>query len=140
MDLLDSASKFATVGGFIFTAMTFGVIYHRTRKNEQMRTAIEFSRNLVNSEDKYLHPTQDADNPEYEYQKRYRHMQYINEWEFFSFLVNSGEISDPKIQEYFKPTLIDDYEVFFSSYPEYANDNSKYAELKKLYQKWKKNK
>ena len=71
-------------------------------------------------------------------EKRTRDLQYLNIWEKFSFFVNNKEITDDKIKDYYKPTLIKDYEVTLLKYPDKLEDPSEYEELKKLYKKWKK--
>ena len=69
--------------------------------------------------------------------KAIRYKQYLNQWEFVSFLVNKGEIKDQHIREYFKPSLISDYELIFARYKQLAENENEYKEIKKLYKKWK---
>jgi|SRR5215207_7626036 len=134
-DILEPASKIATVGAFIFTAITFWIVFGHTRKAEQIRLIMEFSRNLDEAENRVL--ALSRDDLEYQRKKRDRHIQYLNQWEQFSFLVNTGEIGNERIHEYFKPTLKRDYKTIFAEYSDLAEDGDSYKELKRLYEKWK---
>jgi hypothetical protein len=126
--------EWATLLAFVITGITFGITFWRTRKSEQIRIVSEFSRNLNEAENKIA---EISDMPQYEDQKEIRYKQYLNQWEFFSFLVNKGEIKDKHIREYFKPSLISDYESIFARYKQLAENENEYEEFKKLYKKWK---
>lgn len=125
---VEPASKFATVGAFIFTGITFGITFWRTRKSEQIRIASEFSRNLDEVDDKIQNLSA---MPHNESERKNRYIQYLNQWEFFSLLVNKGEITNKHIQEYFRPSLIRDYETIFSKYKDLETEETEYQELKK---------
>jgi hypothetical protein len=91
----------------------------RTRKSEQIRIASEFSRSLEEVEDKIQSI---PGMPQNENERKNRYIQYLNQWKFFSLLINNRKISNKHIQEYFRPTLIRDYETIFSRYPELEGD------------------
>jgi hypothetical protein len=74
--LLDAAAKIATVGAFIFTGVTFWILFARTRKSEQVRIAGEISRNLKEIENRVLEV---PEQPVYESQRKYGYIQYLNE-------------------------------------------------------------
>ena len=132
--LLDSAAKIATVGAFIFTGVTFWILFARTRKSEQVRIAGETSRNLKEIENRVL---EFPEQPAYESQRKYGYIQYLNEWEFFSMLVNTKEITNEHILEFFKPDLLKNYETIFGRYKDLEEDQDAYQNLKQLYRKWK---
>ena len=119
---------------FVITGITFGITFWRTRKSVQIRIVSEFSRNLHEAENKIA---EISDMPHDESLKAIRYKQYLNQWEFVSFLVNKGEIKDKHIREYFKPSLISDYELIFARYKQLAENENEYKEIKKLYKKWK---
>jgi hypothetical protein len=134
VDSVDIASKIATVGAFIVTASTFGILYRRTTKSEEYRIASDISKSLTELEHKILAvPSEDVE------QKLLRHKQYLNVWEWFAFLVNHDELKNKKILEYFKPTFLSDYKEYSEMFPELkSNGVVEFRELRRLYQKWMK--
>jgi hypothetical protein len=136
-DILDIASNFAVVGAFIFTGVTFFILFRRQRKSEQIKIVSEIEREFFEVENATLKIFSLEDPQQKKLEIRERDLQYLNIWERFSFLVNNKEITDHKIQNYYKSTLIKDYEKILILYPDKLNDDNAYEELKKLYKKWK---
>lgn len=58
----------------------------------------------------------------------------MNHWEFYSLLVNSGQIKNEKIKKHFEQNFIDDTDDFYQKYPEYAN-KKKFKEIRELRKK-----
>ncbi len=122
---MDLASKFATVGAFVFTGITFAVIYRRTRKSEQYDIADKISRSFTNIEHKIIEvPNEKKD----ELKAHYK--QYLNVWEWFALMVNNGELNEKSIIDHFKPLLIRQYEKIFAAYPDLKEDKHEYEQLK----------
>jgi hypothetical protein len=98
---MDIAGSIATVLAFIFTAITFWVIFPRTRKSDQVKIASDISKELTKIV-LVIVPEDIAHKKE----KRHRHIQYLNVWESFALLVNDGELKNINILERFKPNLM----------------------------------
>jgi len=136
IDVVEIASNFAVVGAFVFTWIAFWKTFSRQRKSDQVNIADRISGNLTLAEDKLIRVYRES---ETQYEKRKAILQYLNEWEWFSFLVNSGEITDEKIHDHFRPTLITDYSVLLekAEVQHIKNDPSAFKQFKALYEKWK---
>lgn len=67
-----------------------------------------------------------------------RHLQYLNMWEWFAFLVNHGELKDKDLKEYFKPMLIRDHNTVLGQleFETQRNNPEDFKEFKKLFKKW----
>lgn len=76
-DIMDLLSKFATVGAFVFTGITFRIIYNRTRKSEQYRIADEISRSFAEIEHKIIEVPEGKDA-----ELKARFKQYLNVWDW----------------------------------------------------------
>jgi hypothetical protein len=105
----------------------------KKRKSEEYNIANDISKSLTESEHKILEASQGD-----EKQKKLRHKQYLNVWEWFALLVNNGELKNKNILEYFKPTFLDDYKDYSEEFPE-LKDNTKdeFRQIRDLYAKWK---
>jgi hypothetical protein len=136
MDLLDDISKFAVVGAFIFTGITFAVTFWRTRKSEQIKICQDIQNQLKDAESRLL----DFSDTDYEILKegkKVRTIQYLNVWEWFSLLVNENEITHESVLEHFKPNLLRDHEAIFNEYTDLRDNADEFPQFKKLYSKWK---
>jgi hypothetical protein len=131
---LDTASKFAVLGGFIFTGFTFWITRKRLKHLEQIKMAHDISKELKETENEALKIPSDF---AYQDQKRPRHIQYLNVWEWFAFLVNHKDINDESIINHFKPTLIRDYKTILSKYTDLMENEKAFEEIKFLCEKWK---
>ena len=129
----DTLSKFAIVGGFIFTGITFFITRKRLKHSEQIKMAHDISKELANAENETLKVPNDIS---CQTQKKYRHIQYLNVWEWFAFLVNHNEINDKNIICHFKPALIKDYETILQSYIDLRDSDDEFKDMKTLYKKW----
>jgi hypothetical protein len=129
---VDLLSKYATVGAFVATVLTFGILYRRTRKSEEYSIANDISKSLTELEHKILEvPSEDVE------QKLLRHRQYLNVWEWFAFLVNRDELKNKEILEYFKPTFLSDYEEYSEVFPALKNNSVvEFREIRRLHEKW----
>ncbi len=129
---MDLASKFATVGAFVFTGITFVIIYRRTRKSEEYRIANEISRSFTEIEHKIIEiPNEKKD------ELKAHFKQYLNVWEWFALLVNNGELKEKNILLHFKPLLVKQHDKIFKAYPDLKEDKPEYEQFKILYEKWK---
>jgi hypothetical protein len=133
-DWLEPLSKYATLGAFIFTGITFGITFWRTRKSEQVRIASDISKDLTEIENMILKVPGDFAHQDI---RRRRHIQYLNVWEWFSLLVNHREITNETILDHFKPNLIRDHDAIFKEYRDLKDDDNKFPQFKTLYRKWK---
>jgi hypothetical protein len=66
--------------------------------------------------------------------------EFFNELEWLSFIINNKKLKEERLVLFFKGAIIGWYEDIFCKYAttEERNNPLLYAELKKLYQKWKK--
>jgi CRISPR/Cas system-associated endonuclease/helicase Cas3 len=64
-----------------------------------------------------------------------RHHQYLNIYEWLSFLVNHGEITEKDIKDFFKPMLLSDHDTVLglSELKSHKNDSSAFKKSKELY-------
>lgn len=63
-----------------------------------------------------------------------RYTQYLNVWEWYSFLVNKNQITSPEIIEFYKDTMLKEQKEIFAAYPE-LNDKNKFKEYRTLCKK-----
>lgn len=57
-------------------------------------------------------------------------LQYLNIWEYFSFLVNNGEIKDKKVINYFKQDLISGTQNLFKKYPDIERNEKAFPDIR----------
>ena len=134
---------------FGLSIATFIINYYRGRKIEQIRTVIEISSRLDESENEFLDiedkmhemeiKNKVLDDEEYsllERQHKDEYLLYMNHWEFFAFLVNQKEINNENIKKFFKKNFKSGTNRFFNKYPDYKNNKDAFEEIKKLLEKW----
>jgi hypothetical protein len=126
-------SSLAAVAGVLASAFTFAKSFSRMKRSEQVKMAFDISNNLTATENQIIKAGSTGENNEL----YYAYMQHLNNWEWFSFLVNKNQITIKDIIEYYKPAMLKDYESIFKAYPHLMNDNTKYKEFKSLYEKLK---
>jgi hypothetical protein len=68
--------------------------------------------------------------------QRHAYLSYLDIWEFFSLLVNTEEIHDEKILDYYMDSLKINLGQIFNDYPDLRDKKEKYKEIKKLLKKW----
>jgi hypothetical protein len=92
---LDTLSKFAILGGFIFTGVTFFVTRKQLKHSEQIKMAHDISKDLTEAENAVL--SIPSEQFSYESHKRKHQIQYLNVWEWFAFLVNHMRLTTKKL-------------------------------------------
>ena len=146
---MDITSIIIAVSAFGFSIASFSISYHRGRKMEQIKTVIEISNKLDETENKFLaiedkmremqiknKILEDEDYSALERQHKDEYLLYMNHWEFFSFLVNQKEIHNENIKKFFKKNFKSGTKRFFTKYPNYKNNDEDFEEVKKLLKKW----
>jgi hypothetical protein len=111
----------------IFTALTF----HRVRNTEQAKIGGDLSKELTQLDAELVKIKKDNGNEMEMWDAR-----VFNRLEWYSFLVNKKEIRDKKVINFFKRTVIRYYDGMLPQ--EDKDDEMKYPELKKLYNRLKK--
>ena len=121
--------------GYVSLAVAFGAVavsvitFLRKQKSEQFRIALDINNRLEENVNQLLNTEKDT--PE----RRSYSLQYLNSLEFLSFLINKGEIKNKNIIEFFKPRLMNETKRIFDDYPDIANDEKAFEEIKKLRKK-----
>ena len=133
---LDTLSKFAILGGFIFTGVTFFVTSKRLKHSEQIKMAHDISKEITEAENAVL--SIPSEQFAYEDIKRKRHLQYLNVWEWFAFLVNHDEIDDDEIINHFKPDLLKAYKEILGNYEDLKTSEKSFEQIKILCNEWNK--
>lgn len=147
---MDITSVIIAVSALGFSIASFSITYYRGRKMEQIKTVIEISNKLDESENKFF-TIEDKiremetknkimnyeDISALERQHKDEYLLYMNYWEFFAFLVNQKEINNKNIKKYFKKNFKSGTNRFFTKYPIYKNNDDDFEEVKKLLKKWK---
>jgi hypothetical protein len=130
---MEIATTIATLA-LIVSIATFYLTFTRGRKSEQIKMTHDILREFSEAENRLLDVEYDKD----PHQWRLRHLQYLNTLEWFSFLVNHGELKDEDLKEYFKPLLIRDHDTVLGhdGLEAQKNNPEDFKEFKKLYKKW----
>src|SRR5688572_5181399 len=127
---------------------TFWITYHKGKKSEQAKIAMDISDRLDEAENRIFSLHEDlkkGQNLDLRYDVlsiseniKDAEVLHMNHWEFYSLLVNTGQIDNKKIKKHFEQSFIDDTDDFFSDYPEYIKKEEKFSEIKELRKKMKK--
>lgn len=130
----------ATVGALIFTAITF----LRLRKTEQVRLVDGFLMHLRELCNEYNMsatkiPVDDHGNNDPSYMEKLHRMldHILGALNWISFLILSDEIKDPKLEDYFKGKIIEDYNKFYIPHKSEFPPNA-FLYFRQLYEKYKK--
>jgi len=125
--------------------LTFFLTYRRSRKTEELKLCLDMSSRLDEADNKVLeiadklirsNTTDQELRKGWIFNQRMAEMSYLNHWEFFSFLVNTGEIHEEKILGYYKDILKEKVELVFDGYPDVKYNKDYYKEIKKLLKEW----
>lgn len=146
--LMNLGSDAAVILAFIFTGITFLIVFRRNRKDEQIKTALEIQKQLSESDLlltdtllKFKNSTsvEDAMNPQNVYDSlKTVVIKHFNNWEWFAVLVNKKEIKQGYIKEHFKNRFIRECREILSKFYNLENEEqTTYKETKLLYKKWK---
>ena len=102
-------------------------------QSEQVRIIHDINNNLALAEDAVIQACGREDPEEI----KLRHMQYLNIWEWYSFLVNRDQITIKELVQYNKKSICEDYEMIFKLYTDLKDDEESYKEFKELCRKLK---
>jgi hypothetical protein len=132
----------AVILAFIFTGITFWVTFSRRRKDEQIKTAMEVSKQLYESEknfEEFERKLEDWKSDKLRLAElEIQVIKHFNNWEWFALLVNHKQIRDDFIKEHFKENFLTEYEKVLSRFPNLYDDNTQFPEVKILFKKWNK--
>jgi hypothetical protein len=125
-------SSLAAVVGVVGSAITFWKSFSKIKENEQIKIAHEIGNNLFQAENiiKVEIEKRNTD------QIKIANVQYLNVWDWFSFLINKEYVTSQEIINYHKPTMLRDYDVIFGQYPDLKVEG-KFEEFRKLCENWK---
>jgi hypothetical protein len=124
-------SALAAIVGVSYSAHTFKKSFSKMSQSEQVRIVHDINNNLALAEDAVIQAW-DKEDPD---EIKLRHMQYLNIWEWYSFLVNRDQITIQELVQYNKKSICEDYRMIFELYPDLKEDNESYKEFKELYRK-----
>ena len=142
--IVDYLSLTISVGAVITAVSTFVINYRRSRKTEQLKLCIDITARL-NAEENKISEIMDNLKSNTTDRKiiegwrinlRSAYLSYLNQWEFFSFLVNTKEIHEEKILDYYKDKFKKDLLYWFNNLPDFRDEIETYEEIKKLVKKW----
>lgn len=134
------SAVFASVSTFIAV-----IAFNRTLKKEQFNIAFELNSRIEKSNYELTdihNKLRKVDISEEEentllYQKRTKSIEYLNNCEFFAFLVNNKEIKNNTIKDYFRNHFEVSVRLILNEYyyDYYIKDKS-FKEIKQLLKKW----
>jgi len=138
MDFWAMVSAMAAVGsalvaivGVGYSAHTFKKSFSKMSQSEQVRIVHDINNNLAHAEDAVMQAWNKEDPDEI----KLRHMQYLNIWEWYSFLVNRDQITIQELVQYNKKSICEDYQMIFKLYSGLKEDKDSYKEFKELCRK-----
>jgi hypothetical protein len=138
-------SNVVVILAFIFAGITFIITYYKNNKDHQIKIAYDLSTQLFESENnliKYLNELKndpDIISLTQWYPQKIQEdikpyvIQHLNNWEWFSLLVNDGSLSNSTLKKHFKDNFIFDYEKMLPKYPDLM-----FPQTRILYDKWTK--
>jgi hypothetical protein len=107
--------------------ITFLITDYRSRKTEQMRLSIEISGKLDEAENEIFVKQDELEQVVLEGNVQKKNsveralhdarLLYLNHWEFFAFLVNTGELKNQRILDYYRPNFRSGVKNIFEKLP-----------------------
>ncbi len=142
--MVDYLSLTISIGAVAVSVGSFVFNYRRTRKTEQLKQCIEISSALNDAKSKIseLIDKLNSNTTDQQLIQGWRinlgsaYLSYLNHWEFFSLLVNTKEIHEEKILDFYKDHFKKEVERCLDEYPDVRDDKERYKEIKKLLKKW----
>lgn len=123
-------SALAAIGGLGYSAYTFWQSSLRIKESNQIRIVQDIMNNRQMAENNIIE-TSNAGKID---DLLYRYTQYMNIWEWYSFLVNKKKITLPEIKNFYKETMLKDRKYIFEQFPE-LDDKDKFKEFRSLCKK-----
>jgi hypothetical protein len=123
-------SALIAVAGVSASAITFWKSFSRMKKSEQVRIAHDIGNNLALAESSIIDAIKGGNLDVI----KLRYVQYLNVWEWFSFLVNKKQITIQELIDHYKPTMLKDRDGLFKQYPEFDKED-KFVEFRALCKK-----
>jgi translation initiation factor 2 alpha subunit (eIF-2alpha) len=130
-DIWEIIASLAAVVGVIISAIIFRKSFSRISMIEQINISHDLENRLTEIEHRIIDVNKNDKD-----QLEYRYRQYLNVWEWFSLLINNERVEMDEIIQYYKPTMLKDYEEIFSYFTTIRDDNTKFYQYKKLCKKW----
>jgi hypothetical protein len=117
----DYVSLTISIGAVLLALVSFVINYRRSRKTEQLKLRIDISSRLDDAKNKIFEIKEKLNSNTTDQQiiegwKINLHVAfvfYLDQWNFFSYLVNSKEIHEKKILDYYKERFKEDIEYCF---------------------------
>ena len=143
--MVDYISLTVSIAAAILAFSSFVINYRRSRKTEQLKLCVDISSKLDGAKGKIfelkekLNSNSTTDLQMIEGWKKNLHVafvSYLDQWEFFSFLVNTEEIHEKEILDYYKERFREDVNYCLKADSGFSGDLEKYPEIKKLLKKW----
>src|SRR6476620_3444958 len=123
-------SSLAAVSGVIVSVVVFWKSYSRLKKIEQIKIVYDIEREMSQLEDILL-KLESIDNKS-EVEVKNRAIQYLNVCEWYSLLVNNGQIYMQDLIDHFAPKMCCAYKDILGSYPDLKEDETKFKQFRTL--------
>lgn len=105
--------------------------FWRKQKSEELRIALDIHSKLEQTVKEAYQVTNNV-------QKKAKTLEFLNIWEFFAFLVESKEIKNENIKDFFKPRFVDEVKEAFRVYPDIEKDDKAFKKVKALLKEYEK--
>lgn len=103
--------------------------FWRKQKSEELRIALDIHSKLEQTVKEAYQVSNNA-------QKEAKTLEFLNIWEFFAFLVESKEIKNNNIKNFFKPRFVEEVKAAFLEYPHLEKDKKAFEKIKDLLEDW----
>ena len=120
-------SALAAICGLGYSAYTFRKSSLRIKESNQIQIVQDIMNNRQMAENNIIETL----NSEKFNDLIFRYTQYLNVWEWYSFLVNKEKITLPEIKNFYKETMLKDRKDIFEQFPE-LDDENKFREFRAL--------
>lgn len=137
VDILTILVAISAVGISIYT-------FVKKQKSDQFRIALDINDRLEKTTNELINSSKVAESKyprqlgdQYLEEIKSPTLELLTVYEFFSFLVNNKELTNSNVIKYFKRSLILEVERIFRDYPDIAQDEEEFKEIKTLFKKWK---
>jgi hypothetical protein len=137
MDYVPLYALYISILSIGVSVITFVVTFIKQQRSQQFRIAIDVNDKLKETVNKFAEfGRQPHHDIEIKTAKRLHALQYLDTMELFSFLVRNKEITNENIINYFKPSMISEAKRIFQDYPDVAQNNNAFEDVKNMLRKW----
>jgi hypothetical protein len=130
---MDFSSLIISITAIVISVVAVAVsiiTFDRRQKSDEFRIALDIHNKLEQLVNEIIVNKDNSRN------RRSKSLEYLDTWEYFAFLVNNKEIKNHNIYNFFKKSLCDETRQVFQEYPDIANNDKSFEEVKGLRKKW----